>query len=263
MLRWMSFNIRYGRAKDGVNAWGHRKKLVLAQIHAFAPDLLGVQECRADSQADFLKTNLPDYHFVGWERGGEGETALEMAPLLFKVATFELLDRGVFWLSETPNQPGSKSWGAAFPRTVTWVHLRLRSQPARTLYFFNIHFDYLVSPATMASARLLQVQISHLAGRKPVLVSGDFNAEKDSPAYRLLTAPHPAHGPHLRDAYRDLHPAGPHEGSFHAYGQQQPPTSIDWLLVSHHWRTLAAEILTARRGKRYPSDHYPLTAVVE
>jgi endonuclease/exonuclease/phosphatase family metal-dependent hydrolase len=80
MIRVMSFNIRYGLANDGDNHWHNRKELALDRIRAFAPDLLGLQECRDDHQAEFVRANLPDHHFYGIHRGGPGDTALEMAP---------------------------------------------------------------------------------------------------------------------------------------------------------------------------------------
>ena len=96
MLRWMSFNVRYSRAKDGSQGWGHRKKLVVERIRAFDPDLLGMQECRDDEQSEYLRANLPEYHFIGIPRSGDGPTADEMAPVWFKQSVFELLDSGVF-----------------------------------------------------------------------------------------------------------------------------------------------------------------------
>ena len=45
MLRVMSFNILCANCGEGVNAWEHRKSLVLERILAFTPDLLGLQEC--------------------------------------------------------------------------------------------------------------------------------------------------------------------------------------------------------------------------
>lgn len=83
ILRVMSFNIRYGLAEDGHNRWEKRKELVLGCIREHRPDLLGLQECRDDAQADYLRKNLPDYHFHGVRRGGGDQTDLEMAPVLF------------------------------------------------------------------------------------------------------------------------------------------------------------------------------------
>ena len=106
-MKVMSFNVRYGTAQDGENSWPYRQQLVIDRIRAFEPDVLGLQECRDDAQADYIKNQLQGYCFIGVRRGGDGETALEMAPVLFKESTFEAVDSGHFWLSKTPNVPGS------------------------------------------------------------------------------------------------------------------------------------------------------------
>jgi hypothetical protein len=46
-------------------------------------------------------------------REGEGGTALEMAPLLLRKSAFHIIRQGVFWLSDTPQVPGSTGAGAA------------------------------------------------------------------------------------------------------------------------------------------------------
>jgi endonuclease/exonuclease/phosphatase family metal-dependent hydrolase len=39
--------------------------------------------------------------------------------------------------------------------------------------------------------------------------------------------------------------------------------SIDWILVSDHFRVLDAQIDRSRQGNLFPSDHYPITAVLD
>jgi endonuclease/exonuclease/phosphatase family metal-dependent hydrolase len=94
------------------------------------------------------------------------------------------------------------------------------------------------------------------AARRPVIVSGDFNAVKTSPAYRLL-----ADGHTLIDAGRCA-AAGADEGTFHGYGQ---PVSlpIDWILVSSSFIVREASIDRTLQGNRYPSDHYPVLVTLE
>jgi len=131
-----------------------RKSLVIDRIKAFDPDLLGLQECRDDSQAEFIKTHLPEYEFLGVPRGGDNITAPEMAPLLIKRSAFLIKLWETFWLSETPHIPGSKSWGSVFPRTVTWVDLT-QTATGRSLVFVNTHFDHEAS-AVRDSAHFLR-----------------------------------------------------------------------------------------------------------
>lgn len=256
MIKVMSFNIRYGLADDGENHWNHRKGLALARIQAFAPDLLGLQECRDDAQADFVRLGLPDYHFFGVHRGGPGDTALEMAPLLFRRAAFTLLDCGCFWLSETPEIPGSISWDSDYPRTVSWARLGCR-QTGAELTYVNTHFDY--QPAAVdGDARCLRQWLDQLGKATPVIVTADFNAGKQSNAYRLLTGDGA-----LIDAFRQVHPHDADESTFHGFGRPEEPTDIDWILVSNHFRVLDALIDRFRQGNIFPSDHYPITAVLD
>ncbi len=50
----MSFNIRYGTAKDGENHWDKRHDHLLQTIQNFRPDLLGTQET-LKFQKDYLR----------------------------------------------------------------------------------------------------------------------------------------------------------------------------------------------------------------
>ena len=256
MIKVMSFNIRYGLAGDGENHWNKRRSLALARIQDFGPDLLGLQECRDDAQADFIRSSLPDYHFLGIHREGPGDTALEMAPLLFRHLAFSLLDRGCFWLSETPDIPGSVSWDSAYPRTVTWARLACMSSGAELIYV-NTHFDY--EPAAIdGDARYLRQWLDRSGPQTPIIVTGDFNADKDSTASHLLTGERG-----LVDAFRQVQLGEEDETTFHAFGRPEEMAPIDWILVSDHFCVRDARIDRTHRGNLFPSDHYPITAVLE
>lgn len=254
-LKVMTFNIRYGQANDGMNHWDRRKELVIDRIRAFDPDLLGLQECRDDHQATFIKDNLPDYKFIGIPRGGPGETALEMAPILCRQSAFRLLDRGHFWLSETPELPSSRSWDGAFPRTATWAKLNPLAS-GHSIIFLNTHVDYMPA-ANEASARPLLDWIDRLDPPLPVILTGDFNAIKDSATYRRLAGTE-----RLADAYRQVHPPGGVEGTFHGFGLPGVLLPIDWILISMDFEALAASVDTWHEGDLFPSDHYPVTALL-
>lgn len=251
----MTFNIRYGQADDGDNHWERRKPLVIERIRAADPDLLGLQECRDDEQAAFVKEQLPDYDFFGIPRGGDGPTALEMAPILVRRAAFQSARRGVFWLSETPDVAGRVGWDATFPRTAIWVEL-VHRPTGGALIFLNTHFD-LMPAAIDGAARLLRDWARRQAARLPLIVTGDFNAVKGSAAYELLVD-----GRTLVDAARQVGTAGADEGTFHGFGL--PVTlPIDWLLVAPSFIVRDAAIDRTRRGDLYPSDHYPVMAALD
>jgi endonuclease/exonuclease/phosphatase family metal-dependent hydrolase len=257
MLRVMSFNIRYGLADDGINHWDHRKRLVVERIRAFDPDLLGLQECRDDDQAAFVRSSLPDYHFYGVPRAGGDVTNAEMAPVLFRRATFDLLETGCFWLSDTPHQPGSKSWGSHFARTATWARLvhRPTGQP---LTFLNTHFDY-HPDAVAGAARLLRQWLEQTGQTSPLIVTGDFNSDRASAPWHHLVDQRT-----LFDGWRLAHPVSDpaEETTFHGYGVPQERSTIDWILLSPHFTVTGAWLDRTACGPRFPSDHYPVLAAL-
>ncbi|GAB4581774.1 MAG: endonuclease/exonuclease/phosphatase family protein [Anaerolineales bacterium] len=262
-VRVMSFNVRYATAEDGVNHWEKRRGLVVERIRAFGPDLLGLQECQHGAQADFLQTHLPDYGFAGVARGGEHDligkiishAALEMTAVFYRLEAFELVAQGTFWLSKTPEVPGSKSWGSMFPRTVTWLRLRSKHPPFYEIRFFNAHLDHFSRRARQEAAKLICARMAFDA-ETPMVLTGDFNTLKDFGVYKIFTQKG------LHDAYRQLHaPGRSNEGTFHDFGRI-PPMPIDWILVSPHFEVLDAEIDRTHQGSLYPSDHYPIGATL-
>ena len=261
-LRVMSFNVRVSTLIDTINHWHLRKNAAVETIRDADPDLLGVQEC-LNSQAKYLQKKLSDYQFfgVGRENGKRGG---EMCGIFFRKSRFEQLDGGHFWLSEKPNKPGSQGWGAMFPRMVTWVKLRPRDGSQPSVYFFNTHFDVFSGRARVESARLLRQRMQSIAGGAPTIVTGDFNTEQGSDAYRLLVTASPTVGPTLIDTYRTIHPTtnADAEGTRHSFWGGQSGPRIDWILASDDFRVVDAAINHSRPGGRLPSDHFPVQATL-
>ncbi len=264
-IRVMSFNIRYGTAADGANHWDQRHDLVVEAIRDFDPDLLGTQEVLA-FQAEFLREQLPEYDFVGVGRD-DGKLGGEMAAIFFRRDRFEKIDEGHFWLSETPDVPGSVSWDSSLTRMASWVRLRdLRpgdADDAREIVFVNTHFDHRGEQARLESARLIRTVALELATGSPLVITGDFNApalpESGQPIAALLGT-----GVNrLFDTYRVVHPEpSPDEGTFGAFTGERDGPRIDWIIVSREFAVRQAEINHMQRNGRYPSDHFPVTAVI-
>jgi endonuclease/exonuclease/phosphatase family metal-dependent hydrolase len=259
----MSFNIRYGTANDGDNHWDKRKEFLVETIKAFNPDLLGTQETLG-FQRDYLAGKLKGYGVLGVGRDDEREAG-EMTALYFKLDRFEKLDGGHFWLSETPDKPGSKSWDAALTRMVTWVKLRDRRQPrAKPIVFFNTHFDHRGAQPRTESARLLRRRVAEMAASSRVIVTGDFNAGEASNPYLAFFDAEAGRPSPVSDTYRTAHPArAAEEGTFSSFkAGAKDGGRIDWIAVSREWRVIGAAIDRTEREGRAPSDHFPVTAVV-
>jgi endonuclease/exonuclease/phosphatase family metal-dependent hydrolase len=261
-VRVMSFNIRYGTANDGEDHWDKRKDFLVETIRAYNPDLLGTQEVLAE-QADFLQQKLPEYGFAGGGRD-DGKRKGEFSPVMYRRDRFELLAHGMWWLSPTPENVGSKGWDAALPRIVTWARLKDRAG-GFTVLWFNTHWDHVGNTARVESGKLMRKLIEDNRGdpNLPVIVTGDFNSTEQTPQYRSLTLGDGS-GFKLVDAYREVHPeVRPDEASFNGFEGTRQGLRIDWILHSEQWVATGAAIDRTERDGHTPSDHYPVTAVLE
>ena len=254
-VRVMTFNIRYGTADDGAHAWPLRRDLVFGVIAAQRPTVLGVQEALR-FQLDEIAAALPAFGEIGVGRD-DGAEGGEYSAILFDRARLEALGQGTFWLSDTPDVPGSKSWGNHFPRVVTWAHFRDHITGA-AFYVYNTHWDHESQASRERSAVLLLERIAARAAPDPVLLMGDFNAGPDNPAFRALLE---GGAVRLSDTFRTVHPTG-EVGTYHAFQGDRSGARIDAILASPEWQVLDAAIITFSDGNRYPSDHFPATATL-
>jgi len=252
-IRVMSFNIRYGTAPDGENAWPLRRELVSSTIRSASPLIVGLQEA-LNFQIEELLGALPTYDRIGVGRD-DGQKAGEFSAILVDRTRFEIVESGTFWFSDTPSEPGSLHWGNRIPRICSWAHLHDRAT-GDPLYVYNVHWDHESQPSRERSARLLIERIAARASDDPVIVTGDFNAGENNPAFRYLLN----HG--LSDTFRIRHPDASSVGTFNGFRGETDGEKIDAVLTSAEWIVTDAAILRGNEAGRYPSDHFPVAAAI-
>lgn len=267
-LRVMTFNIRYGAAEDGPNHWTRRREMVFQVFRDHRPDVAGLQEVLR-FQLDEIRRALPEYGAVVAGRD-DGQAGGEACAILYRTGRFEVVEHGTFWLSDTPEVPGSRSWGNNITRICTWARLRDRGTGA-VFYMFNTHLDHQSQPARELGAELIAQRMGRRPHPDPIILTGDFNAGEANPAMRYLKGQAPAVPskkgrcaavPPLVDTYRVLHPNETTVGTFNGFSGKRDGEKIDYILVSPHWKVLEASILYDNTDGRYPSDHFPVTAVI-
>jgi len=251
----MTFNIRYGTAKDGENHWTLRREMLFDVVRTESPDLLGLQEALA-SQIDEIVAAVPGYGVVGVGRD-DAIRAGEFSAILFRKDRFRVADAGTFWFSDTPAAPGSKTWGNNITRICTWA--RFVDRDGRAFYHFNLHLDHESQPSREKSTALLRERIEARAfPREPAIVTGDFNVGEKNPALATLVA---GASPPFVDTFRVLHPQETMVGTFSGFKfGNTNGDKIDYVLVQPGTEVLSAAILRTSRNERYPSDHFPVVA---
>jgi endonuclease/exonuclease/phosphatase family metal-dependent hydrolase len=255
-LRVMTFNLRYASNRPP-NDWPTRRPVMKACLETTKPDLIGTQEGLVAQLAD-LRADLPDYAMLG--QGREGGEKGEYMAIFYRRTRFELLETKDYWLSETPEVVGSKSWGSSLPRMVTWARFRDKTT-RRTFLFVNTHFDHVSEEARVASAKLVRSRLEAVPADLPVLLVGDFNAAaKASAAYTTFTT-----GGFLTDLFRAApQRTGEALNSFHGYRKpREEGVHIDWLLGRGGWQPKAAAVITFAQGGEHPSDHFPVMVTLE
>lgn len=258
--RVMSFNIRYNNPNDGENAWPHRRDWV-AEIIAANADVAGLQEALRGQIGD-LEQRLSEFDWYGVGRD-DGVEQGEFTPIFYRRERFELLEKGSLWLSDAPDQAGSKGWDAALPRVASWARLKDKTT-GRRLLVANTHFDHRGQQARQHSAKLLRERLAKLADGDPVVLTGDFNATPSSEPYRILTGgrtPGDRPGITFRDAFK-ASPA-PSQGpssTWTGFTRILPGRRIDFVMVSETIDVRSHRILDSRRNGRFPSDHLPVVA---
>jgi len=259
-LRMMTYNIRFDNPADGVHAWPNRKELVASVIRFHKADIIGVQEA-LEYQIQDLMELLPGYDWVGVGRNEDGGG--EFSAILYRSSVVAVKAAQTFWLSESPDEPGSKSWDSSLPRIATWAHF-VTSSDGRELFVLNTHFDHRGEQARLESARLLKEQVSKLANGLPVIVMGDLNATSEQPPLVLLSDTPLSDGRSLRDGF--VHSIVPHHGpasTWTGFTKIEADRRIDYIFASEDLPIHYHAILTDKLEDRYPSDHLPVLVEIE
>jgi len=257
-----TFNIRYATLSDGPDAWPNRRREVCELLAA--GDIWGLQEVLPEQLDDILRACPSKAHIA---RTREVDpTKGESCAILFESARWKCdpLEHGTFWLSETPNIAGSKSWDSSIARIATYARLMERNaaddaSPRRAFSFYNVHLDH---RGSRAREEQVKVVLAHIAARRsadePVVLVGDFNTGPDStPIATVLSAT-----PVFTDVWRAANPDAPEQGTFNGWKDSCGTSRIDFIFARGLSIERASIDLARRANGRWPSDHVPVRAVV-
>ena len=251
-MKIMSFNLRFDNAGDGINAFSNRISRVTEVIEKESPDVIGFQEV-TDSMKKTVRENLKDYTVVGCGRDWNyhGESML----IGFKTEAFELIDVKSVWLSETPSKPGSK-YGldhSGCPRMYTMLLLK-HENVEKPFRFINTHLDHQGAKARVLEATQLCNNLASLDEK--FILTGDFNAEPNTPEINLITEMLSSKG--CVDCTKDLGP------TFHAFGKlpKEEQVKIDYIFTDGVCKN-AYRVEDIPVNGQYYSDHNAVCAEIE
>jgi endonuclease/exonuclease/phosphatase family metal-dependent hydrolase len=250
-LKVMTYNIRLDTPVDSVNQWPNRKEKVFALIQKYNPDVIGVQEALHHQLMDLVQ-NLSEYSYIGVGRD-DGMTKGEYSAILYKKARLTPEMQKTFWLSETPDVAGSKSWDAAITRVCTFGKFK-DQQSGKAYFIFNTHFDHLGKIARTNSASLIKTKIEMFVGKIPVILVGDFNCERNDDPYAVMISKKSVE-------LFDAKPSTDTNGTFCSFKVNAIVCKgIDYIFYSKQWQKENYSAIQDNDGVYYPSDHLPVMA---
>lgn len=222
-----------------------------AVIAPFNPDVIGIQEYR-DPWEPHIKALFPEYDmFNAWRSDGWDR---ESGPILWKRDKFELVDKGNFWYSDTPEVMSGKEWDEEYHcnRVCEYVILRDKAS-GESFVAMNTHFGF-GDNGQVKSAKLLTEYAKKISDL-PTFITGDFNMFPCFPAYAEMVK-----------SFTDVNAkiAGYTGNTFHNFGTEADARGpIDYCFINDKVTPLSFRVITETVNGFYPSDHYGLEIELE
>ena len=248
-LKVISFNIRCCDDKDGhaIDERAPRLKTVCAPFDA---DVIGFQEYSEKWVANIERDFSEEYEiFNKWR----AESNHESAPMLWKKDKFECLDRGYFWLSDTP-EVESRGWDEVYNcyRICQWAVLREKAS-GKTFTFMNTHYGF-GDKGQVDSGELIY-KYSQKISTYPTFVTGDFNMTPGSAGYAEITK-------YFTDAnavtLKDF------SNTYHGYDPSvERDSHIDYCFTDKKVKPVSMKVIDDTVDGKFPSDHYGLYIVLD
>jgi len=249
-ITFVSYNIRLDTSGDkGPRDWKQRKGQVTDYLLKSQASVIGLQEVVHNQLLD-VKKALPSHSHIGVGRDDAKQRG-EYSPIFYdhKVWKLDPQENGTFWLSATPEKPGSKSWGNSIPRICTWA--RLIGPDGKGLYVYNSHWDHRSQKSREKSAKLIIERISSRKQKtEPYILMGDLNAEPNNTSIKTL----------LTSGLLIDH-GGPQYKTFNFWrGALTPGHRIDHIFTSPSMQD--AEFHIDANGTPPGSDHHPVRLLI-
>lgn len=236
----------WGNLLDGTSS-SARVKRFAEYMNKVSADLIGTQEMNSD-WLEKLSESMSGYESYGVKRGGdETEKKSEMNAIFWKKDKFSAIEKGTFWLSETPDIE-SRYDGAGCNRICTWALLE-NAETGNIILFMNTHLDNASEEAANYGAEIIKEQIVKLGEKysfDATVLTGDFNQTQGMAAYETIESV-------LNDSLTSFEDKK--VGTYQSWGEEESTEPIDFIFLSDNTTAVNYEVLNDI-SEGYVSDHY-------
>ena len=241
-IKVISFNIRC--VDDPNNHSIPERAPCLATVMAsYDADIIGFQEYSAFWEEDIEKYFCDKYEFFNkYRTDGDG---LEGTPILWKKDKFECLQRGYFWLSDTP-EVMSGGWDDYGCNRICLYVILKNKEDGKTFFYLNTHFGF-GEENQVKSVRLIQDYVQKLSSY-PSFITGDFNLFPNSRPYNEMVKKYAdANELTIKDRRATYHGYDPIKNTIE---------HIDYCFINKQVRPITFKIIDETVDGKFPSDHF-------
>ncbi len=252
----MCQNVRYSRANDpSPNSVEERIPRMKTFLKNYSPDIIGFQEY------DSVWKTAIDSVLTGYEKQlVYGNTSISEAgtPIYWKSSKFSALEKGTFWLSETPDKI-SYGWGAIHYRTCTYAVLKVKSNNM-LIIAANAHLDHEVELARDKGMELIMNRMNALMEKYEAKgydeiyfhIIGDFNAQPSSKMAQELSKK-------LTEArYAAVELGTPVDQNTYSSYKETPTSRGDFMFITNNVDVPYYKVALDKVNGYPISDHYGL-----
>ena len=249
MLKIVTYNLRWDAPEDGIHRFSNRKEEVMDRIHEEKPDVIAFQEMRADMQ-EWMEPRMPEYFYVG--HGRDGDFNGESIPIAFRKDKFKMRAFECFWLSPTPEIPGSRYAEQGRSLRICNVLTLYSVEDKKSFRVYNVHLDHFSAQARTKGIQLV-VDYAEAMNKKeelPTVILGDLNAFPEWDDLNPITK-----NPNYTDVTKHV------PRTFHGFFQRDE--KIDYIFVTKEFESKECYLWENREGKPCLSDHFPVCMLAE
>ena len=254
-LKILSFNLKTDTIfTKEANKLHKRIKYIKEMLNILDYDILGVQELPLNKYND-LSSYLNKYHAFGLARNDKSLND-ELSAIFLLKDRFKIIKEDTFWLSNTPNNKGSKYKLSIFPRICT-LALALDTHTNKYILFSNTHLDHLLSSTRKNQIKqLINIINEYKDNYNPLIfITGDFNTNINSSAIKyLLNSNLNIKSVYNKETFNTIHFF---KGIINTNLEPR-----DHIFVDNRVNIIDYNIINKDIDGIYPSDHYPVIATI-
>ena len=244
-----SLNLLYGTPADLENAWKNRRSRAVASLQDYKEGIICLQEVNEKQIKEVLKgvSGLDVVYRTQGLNNGDGKANA----IFYNKKNWKLIEQETFWLSDTPSQPESKSWGNLLPRIATVVVLEKKSNNQR-VRVLNTLLDHRSESSRINSVEMILEKMASYTDQYPTILAGDFNAAITDASVKTIL-----------DDYNDTYTGLPLEGcTFHDFHGGRNCPRIDYIFYrkTDSFEMKDSGIDRFEKNRLFPSDHYLIFA---